>query len=106
MYVHAVCCGTPLRHKCFGACHTEQDGASGCVSNTTVHIQIRLMYSDSRHTESQVGGTVTSRPFCGMGEKLWIVKLEGMLKEAVMTYFKTKSQNSPATTEENPEHQT
>jgi hypothetical protein len=55
LYVHAVCSGTPLRHRCFGACHTEHGGTSGCVSNMTVHIQIRLMFSDSRHMVSLVG---------------------------------------------------
>jgi hypothetical protein len=36
-------------HKCFGACRTEHGSASGCVSNTTLHIQIHLMYSDPGH---------------------------------------------------------
>jgi hypothetical protein len=77
----------PLCHKCFGTCHIEYSSASGCVSDMMVHIQIHLMYSDTRH--SMVSrGMVTSWPPCLFAEDTcrhttqchcWVKRIQHML---------------------------
>jgi hypothetical protein len=63
LHVHAVCRGTPWRHKCFGTCHTEHGGASGCFKHNSAHTDPLDVQWLSPHGKLS-RGTVTSRPLC------------------------------------------